>query len=170
MSFIADMHRWEIAAHATRKSQDDHTSRQKQLLGAMVEVFQRWCTSRQRKCGRLGAYSIPPEYQPNHEKVVEVILQSQRKGARIYQAGDRILRRSDVCASQEIRPLVDRQRKDVRSWMEAGVRQAFEYLYRIAIFYTDAIIYAKPTRYGSFVHYISTAASSSPSVPSVSPW
>jgi hypothetical protein len=66
------MNQWADAAHKAKSEAADPTSHWPVILDAMEEVFDRWCTPKARKYGRLGSFSYPPEYQPVHEKVVEV--------------------------------------------------------------------------------------------------
>ncbi len=71
--FIADMHAWEVqtaASHrAARKSGLESPWEVTRTL--LAQVFERWCTPKDRKQGRLGSFSTPPEYQPEHEPVLE---------------------------------------------------------------------------------------------------
>src|SRR5262245_20164480 len=81
-AFIARMHEWELAANAASKAArktDNPTSYQRPILASMNTVFAKWCTPKERKHGRLGAFSNPPEYQPNHEPVLKVVLESPRR-------------------------------------------------------------------------------------------
>jgi hypothetical protein len=69
--FIAAMNRWEAESERIFKQPD----------GALVTrfnrpaqelIFDEFCTPKDRKYGRLGSFSMPPEYDPEHEEILEV--------------------------------------------------------------------------------------------------
>lgn len=89
--FIADMHEWELWCAATSALRDKakaadpshahelHLKWQAEVLERERHLFARWCTPKDRKFGRLGSYSRPPEYQPENEHVIDVTQRSAKR-------------------------------------------------------------------------------------------
>lgn len=89
--FIADMNAWELWCVEGKDARDE--AMEKDLPGAEEQyrqwradqsqrqqtIFDRWCTPKERKYGRLGKYSQPPEYQPDKERIAEVTQRSAKK-------------------------------------------------------------------------------------------
>lgn len=75
--FIAAMHQWE--------QECERLDRKTGNLGRMVIqaaeklIFDEFCTPKERKYGRLGSYSSPPEYDPASEEIVSIIEVSPRR-------------------------------------------------------------------------------------------
>ena len=72
-SFIEAMHHWEIeseqARRAARKTEDP-ASCQLSSREKVNEIFQFFCTQKERKYGRQGSFQSPPEYDPEKEKII----------------------------------------------------------------------------------------------------
>jgi len=68
--FILAMNRWEARAHelgeAAKRASATATQ---QIMVEMQQVFDTYCTPIARPYGRLGSYSIPPEYQPTESLI-----------------------------------------------------------------------------------------------------
>ena len=87
--FITDMHAWEAQTLLDHRSSgpsevDEFWAQARASLGG---VFARWCTPKERKYGRLGSFSNPPEYQPEHEAILEAIVESTRRACVYTQQG-----------------------------------------------------------------------------------
>ena len=50
-------------------------------------MFARWCTDKARPYGRNGSFGQPPEYQPEHEQILETRLESPRRAVVETQQG-----------------------------------------------------------------------------------
>lgn len=78
--FIAAMHQWEKECNRIQKA---HPNSPVTRLGleAMQTVFDEFCTAKakDRKYGRFGSFSTPPEYNPRTQKVVEVRPRTSRR-------------------------------------------------------------------------------------------
>jgi hypothetical protein len=82
--FITDMHQWEsqtLSAYEMAKKSEQYEAFWDMGREALGKVFSRWCTPKERKYGRLGSFSDPPEYQPEHEAILETILESSRRAS-----------------------------------------------------------------------------------------
>jgi hypothetical protein len=77
-AFFREMNSWERDCWSRRKD-PDIDGRNKRHLASMQEIFVRYCTPKERKYGRLGSYSNPPEYDPQAEKILEQALESSRR-------------------------------------------------------------------------------------------
>lgn len=87
--FIADMHKWELqtsASHRSAKMSGLETP-WAATHASLAEVFDRWCTPNDRKQGRLGSFRTPPEYQPEHEPVLETTYESANRACVYTQQG-----------------------------------------------------------------------------------
>ena len=88
--FIADMHEWEsqtLAAYETAKKSGQVEPFWESTRQTLEQVFSRWCTPKERKAGRLGSFSNPPEYQPDHEVILETDIESSRRASVHTQQG-----------------------------------------------------------------------------------
>jgi hypothetical protein len=76
--FIAAMHQWEKeCARIDKKAQPGASSGMaREALGV---VFGEFCTPKERKYGRQGSYSMPPEYDLKNETITDVRLVSPRR-------------------------------------------------------------------------------------------
>jgi hypothetical protein len=82
-AFIAAMHDWEKFAaktitDATRKGENGFDPKYG-IQAAQAAVFQQFCTPKPRPYGRQSSFSKPPEYQPEHETILEVTLATSRR-------------------------------------------------------------------------------------------
>ena len=82
-AFIAAMNAWELEAwkvqRACRESSDP-SAYQSTVIEEVNQVFNMYCTSRERKFGRNGSFQQPPEYDPASESIVdETVDNSQRR-------------------------------------------------------------------------------------------
>ncbi len=82
-AFIAAMHDWELSAEAARAAAvlagENPFDPKNGIRAGQDAVFARFCTLKRRTCGRLGSFCRPPEYQPTHEPVLEVTVESARR-------------------------------------------------------------------------------------------
>ncbi len=87
--FIADMHAWERQSEADYKTSppEDHQALWSRLRATQAEVFSLWCTTKKRPYGRQGSFGHLPEYQPEHERILETCLESPRCAAVHTQEG-----------------------------------------------------------------------------------
>jgi hypothetical protein len=88
--FIAAMHAWENEAHtlnSAARGTDDPTRSWPEINRRLDEIYRRYCTTRDRPYGRNGSYSVPPEYDPHAEHVVQVVPVSSRRVHVITQQG-----------------------------------------------------------------------------------
>ena len=87
--FIADMHDWEARTLLDYRSSEPSQSDAfiSQARASLGEIFIRWCTPKERKHGRLGSFSDPPEYQPEHEAILEAVIESPRRACVLTQQG-----------------------------------------------------------------------------------
>lgn len=88
--FIADMHQWELetaVASAAAKKSDRYDAFTSATRKSLSKVFARWCTPKERSYGRCGSFQDPPEYQPDYEKILEVVLESSRRCSVYTQQG-----------------------------------------------------------------------------------
>lgn len=85
-AFIAAMHQWEL--DAAREMQiasetDEPSAYQAVILQTHAALFLRYCTVRDRKYGRLGSFSMPPEYDPTKEKILSSTIDAKKKTATV---------------------------------------------------------------------------------------
>ena len=87
--FIAEMHDWEARTLHDYRSCDpsDIDAFWGRVRASLGVVFARWCTPKERKFGRLGSFADPPEYQPEHEAILETIVESSRRALVYTQQG-----------------------------------------------------------------------------------
>jgi hypothetical protein len=80
--FLAAMNQWKRQAHQARQAAK-HTANPESYWPTVIEgmnaVFAEFCTPRKRPYGRNGAFSNPPEYDPETETILEVIEDSSRR-------------------------------------------------------------------------------------------
>ena len=93
--FIVDMHAWEVQSGADYKTSppEDHQAFRERLLATQAVVFARWCTPRERPYGRQGSFGLLPEYQPEHEHLLETCLEGPRRALVYTQLDIRTKRR-----------------------------------------------------------------------------
>lgn len=81
--FITEMNLWEVQCSNELKKIDLATADLKTKLSKDIEsmdkIFSKYCTSRKRTSNHAGVYSDPPEYDPNTEKITEVVFESKKK-------------------------------------------------------------------------------------------
>jgi NTF2 fold immunity protein len=80
ISFIAAMNEWEIetATGHRRAREAGEGAAFDYNVARLREIFERFCTARERPWGRLSAPSFgrPPEYNPSTETITEVAVKS----------------------------------------------------------------------------------------------
>ncbi|MDB4614771.1 RhsIA family immunity protein [bacterium] len=76
--FVAAMHQWEKECNRLDKKYD-HEVPSEFMVNALKMVFGEFCTPKERKHGRHGSYSTPPEYSPRTEKIVKVRTCNSRR-------------------------------------------------------------------------------------------
>jgi hypothetical protein len=74
IGFITAMNRWESESHRIHQKYDATAALALRPLqrDSMQEIFDEFCTPKERKYGRLGSYSIPPGYDPSTEVILNV--------------------------------------------------------------------------------------------------
>jgi len=77
--FIAAMHRWEKESARVARKWKDTAPITRFNRDAQKQIFDEFCTPKERKHGRQGAFSEPPEYSPRNEKIVAVRSCSPRR-------------------------------------------------------------------------------------------
>ena len=70
--FIAAMNQWEKECNRIFKKAADNVPVHEFNQDSMRAVFDDFCTPKERKYGRLGSFSTPPEYNPRNQKIVQV--------------------------------------------------------------------------------------------------
>lgn len=83
-AFIQAMNRWETESWQAERScrtTDDPFSYQADVRAKMDAIFSSFCTPKDRKYGRNGSFQKPPEYDPQHEKILETEIDENRKRA-----------------------------------------------------------------------------------------
>jgi hypothetical protein len=73
-SFIESMYKWEVESEQARcaaRKTEDPASYQPGSMEKMSEIFQVFCTPKERKYGRKGTFQSPPEYDPQKEQIIE---------------------------------------------------------------------------------------------------
>src|SRR4051812_40356474 len=83
------MHDWEVRVAADNRTVDgkSHDAFYQRACASLAEVFARWCTPKERKYGRLGSFSKPPEYQPEHEMIGDTVVESPRRACVLTRRG-----------------------------------------------------------------------------------
>ena len=71
LAFFTAMNAWEKECWQRRK-EPDIVGRQTQAREEMEAIFEAYCTPKERKYGRLGSFSNPPEYDPVAETILSV--------------------------------------------------------------------------------------------------
>jgi hypothetical protein len=85
-AFIEAMNRWETESWLTERSfrtTGDPFSYQADVRARMDVIFSNFCIPRDRKYGRNGSFQKPPEYDPQHEKILETEVDEVRKRAHV---------------------------------------------------------------------------------------
>ncbi len=77
--FIAAMHQWEKECNRIEKTSKSNAPVTRFNLEALAQIFDEFCTPKERKHGRAGSYGTPPEYNPRTQKIVAVRECSARR-------------------------------------------------------------------------------------------
>jgi hypothetical protein len=77
VAFFTAMNAWE-RERWKRRNEPDMQAEQARGLAAMNQIFADHCTPKERKYGRLGSYSNPPEYDPKTEAILSVEVQGKK--------------------------------------------------------------------------------------------
>lgn len=77
LAFCTAMNAWERECWK-RRNEPDIQAEQARGLAAMNQIFAEFCTPKERKYGRLGSYSNPPEYDPNSEAILAVDVKGKK--------------------------------------------------------------------------------------------
>jgi hypothetical protein len=80
IAFSKAMNGWEkwCSSEYTRVKREngDLLEFQSRALQSQEKVFLQFCTKKERKYGRLGSFRVPPEYDPELEKILDVMTVS----------------------------------------------------------------------------------------------
>jgi len=93
-AYIVSMNRWEIEswkAMRSVKESDDPSSYQDEVKRKEKEIFEYFCTKKERKYGRQGSFQKPPEYDPESEKILSTTIVEDRKAAIVETERDSVL-------------------------------------------------------------------------------
>ncbi|WMT16734.1 NTF2 fold immunity protein [Serratia fonticola] len=72
VSFMKDMNKWETSYHDAFMA--DYCIDKKPYASELNEIFNKWCTVKERKNGRQVAMQVssPPDYDPENDEIMEV--------------------------------------------------------------------------------------------------
>ena len=80
INFASAMNKWESwcsSEHEKVKLKNgDWLEFQNKVLEGQEKIFAQFCTKKERKYGRLGSFQIPPEYDAELEKILDVVRES----------------------------------------------------------------------------------------------
>jgi hypothetical protein len=72
VSFMKDMNKWETSYH--NAFMKDHSIDKSPYRDELNDIFEKWCTSKERKTGRQISLkvSFPPDYDPENDEIMDV--------------------------------------------------------------------------------------------------
>ncbi len=77
-SFILEMNRWELNSwrmHRDARGSADPLSYQQPVAEEKARIYSKYCVPRHLKYANTGGYSKPPTYDPETEKILEVVTE-----------------------------------------------------------------------------------------------
>jgi hypothetical protein len=81
--FMMEMKQWELACLETLEDVhlelDKLAMKERGFKSNLENIYQRFCTSKKRKRSRLGSYGIPTDYDPDAEKVIDVVVENHNR-------------------------------------------------------------------------------------------
>lgn len=81
--FMAEMQQWELSCldelEDVRLESDELAIKEMDFKSHLENIYRRFCVPKSRKRSRMGSYGVPTYYDPDTEKVIDVVMESRTR-------------------------------------------------------------------------------------------